>query len=77
MTDDRNRLAGMLKFAAEILAARESVRLEMGSGGGVVLREEVMAQLPAFLLPATMPGCGLCGCAKQSRPKCPNNSTAG
>jgi very-short-patch-repair endonuclease len=50
MIDDRRRLSGMLNFAAEILAARETVRFDMASGGGMVLREEAIAHLPGIHL---------------------------
>ena len=50
MTDDRTRLSGMLNFAAEVLAARETVRFDMATGGGMVLREEAVAHLPGIHL---------------------------
>jgi hypothetical protein len=50
MNDDRTRLSGMLNFAAEILAARETVRFDMATGGGMVLREEAVAHLPGIHL---------------------------
>jgi very-short-patch-repair endonuclease len=50
MKDDRTRLSGMLNFAAEILAARETVRFDMATGGGMVLREEAVAHLPGVHL---------------------------
>src|SRR5919106_4729120 len=50
MKDDRTRLSGMLNFAAEVLAARETVRFDMATGGGMVLREEAVAHLPGIHL---------------------------
>ena len=50
MKGDRTRLSAMLNFAAEILAARETVRFDMATGGGMVLREEAVAHLPGIHL---------------------------
>jgi hypothetical protein len=48
MADARTHVSGMLSFAAGIIAAREQVRFEMASGGGIVLREEAIADLPGI-----------------------------